>query len=64
MEIYPEFAFPKYFALFETLPIEQESLIVNRNLIAGTGLDKILGDIYIYWYSWSTNCHCGFKPYT
>ena len=48
MEVYPEFGFPKYFALFETLPIEQESLIVSRNLIAGTGLDKILGDIYIY----------------
>ena len=41
---YPEFAFPKYFALFEALLIEKELLIANGHLVAGIGLDKILGN--------------------
>ena len=41
---YPEFAFPKYFALFGALHIEKELLIANGHLVAVTGLDEILGD--------------------
>ena len=44
---YPEFACPKYFALFGAFHIETELLIANRHLVAGAGLDKILGDISI-----------------
>ena len=44
---YPEFAFPKYFALFAALHIEKELLIANGHLVAGTGLDEILGDTSI-----------------
>ena len=44
---YPEFAFPKYFALFGGLHIEKELLITNGHLVAGTGLNKILGDTSI-----------------
>ena len=44
---YPEFAFPKYFALFGALHIEKELLIANGHLVAGVGLDEILGDTYI-----------------
>ena len=44
---YLEFAFPKYFALFGALHIEKELLIANKHLVAGTGLDKILGDTSI-----------------
>ena len=40
----PEFSFQKYFALFATLHIETESLIVKRHLVVGTGLGKILSD--------------------
>ena len=32
---YPEFAFPKYFALFGALHIEKELLIANGHLVAG-----------------------------
>ena len=41
---YPEFAFPKYFGLFGALLIEKELLIANVHLVAGIGLDKILGN--------------------
>ena len=44
---YAEFAFPKYFALFGALHIEKELLIANGHLVAGTGLDEILGDTSI-----------------
>ena len=44
---YPEFACPKYFALFGALSIETELLIANGHLVAGAGLHKILGDISI-----------------
>ena len=40
---YPEFAFPKYFALFGGLHIEKELLIANGHLVAGIGPDEILG---------------------
>ena len=40
---YLEFAFPRYFALFGALHIEEELLIANGHLVAGTGLDEILG---------------------
>ena len=41
---YPEFTFPKYHALFGALHIEKKLLIANGHLVAGTGLDEILGD--------------------
>ena len=44
---HPEFAFPKYFALFGALHMEKELLTANRHLVAGTGLDEILGDTSI-----------------
>ena len=44
---YPQFAFPKYYALFGALHIEKELLIANGHLVAGTGLDEILGDTSI-----------------
>ena len=44
---YPEFAFPKYFALFGVLHFEKELLIANGHLVAETGLDEILGDTSI-----------------
>ena len=44
---YSEFAFPKYFALFGGLHIEKELLIANGHLVAGIGLDEILGDTSI-----------------
>ena len=45
---YPEFAFSKYFDLLGAFHIEKELLIANGHLVAGTGLDKILGDTSIY----------------
>ena len=44
---YPEFAFPKYFALFGALHIETELLIANGHLVTGTGPDDIIGDTSI-----------------
>ena len=44
---YRQFAFPKYYALFGALHIEKELLIGNGHLVAGTGLDEILGDTSI-----------------
>ena len=44
---YPEFAFPKYFALLGALHIETELLIANGHLVVGTGLDEILVDTSI-----------------
>ena len=45
---YSEFEFSKYFPLFGALHIEIELLIVNEHLVAGTGLEEILGDTSIY----------------
>ena len=44
---YPEFSFPKYFTSFGALHIVIKSLIANRHLVVGTGLDEILGDTSI-----------------
>ena len=45
---YSEFEFLKYFPLFGALHIEIELLIVNEHLVAGIGLEEILGDTSIY----------------
>ena len=45
--IYPEFAFPKCFALFGALHTENKLLIANEHLLAGIWLDEILFDISI-----------------
>ena len=44
---YPEFAFPRYFALFGALHIQKELLVANGHLVARARLDEILGDTSI-----------------
>ena len=41
---YSVIAFPKDFALFGALHIKKELLIANGHLVAGTGLNEIVGD--------------------
>ena len=41
---YPEFTFPKYFALFGALHIETELLIANGHPVVGAELDNIYID--------------------
>ena len=40
---YSVFAFPKYFTLFGALHIKEELLIAHGHLVAGTGLNEIVG---------------------
>ena len=45
--LFPKFALPRYFALFGGLHIEKALLTAHGNLIGGSGLGKLLGDMQI-----------------
>ena len=45
--LFPNFAIPRYFPLFGGLHIEKALLIAHGNLIGGSGLEDVLGDMRI-----------------
>ena len=59
---YLEFAFPKYFSLFRVLRIEKK-LLTRKWTPNSWNWARSNSRWCNYWYCWSIDCHCGYKPY-